>query len=76
MGFLTSSKAAGVLDVRFLLPETPFPTIAGLVQAMESRRAESEGAVRQRIAELELKLLQAMNAMVAKTLRQHMASSL
>ena len=75
-GFLASSKAADVLDVRFLPPEAPFPTIAGLVQAMESRRTESEGAVRKRIAELELKLLQALNAMVAKTLRQHLASSL
>ena len=76
MGFLGSSKAAGVLDVRFLPPGAPFPTIAGLVQAMESRRADAEGAVRQRIAELELKLLQALNAMVAKTLRQQIASSL
>ena len=74
LGFLGSRKAAGVLDVRFLPPESPFPTIAGLVQAMENRRTASEDAIRQRIAELELKLLQALNAMVAKALRHHLAS--
>ena len=73
-GFLGSRKAADVLDVRFLPPDAPFPTIAGLVQAMENRRTTSEGAIRQRIAELELKLLQALNSMVAKMLRQHLGS--
>ena len=75
VGFLQSSKAADVLDVRFLPPGTPFPTIATLVQAMEDRRAESESAVRQRIAEVQLKLLQSLNSMVQNALRQRLARS-
>ena len=74
-GFLESRGATGALDVRFLPPTVPFPTIAGLVQAMESRRADSESTVRQRIAELQLKLLQALNSMVESTLRQRIARS-
>ena len=75
LGFLESRGAAGDLDVRFLSPETPFPRIADLVRAMEGRRAESENTVRQRIAELQLKLLQALNSMVGSALRSHLARS-
>ena len=73
LGFLQSSKAADILDVRFLPPDEPFPTVAGLVRAMESRRAESEQTVRQHIAEIELKLLHALNSMVESALRQRLA---
>ena len=74
-GFLESRSVVGDLDVRFLPPERPFPTIAGLVRAMDDHRAESENNVRQRIAELQLKLLQSLNSIVESTLRQHLAKS-
>ena len=74
-GFLESRKVVGDLDVRFLPPEKPFPTIADLVRAMEDHRAESENMVRQRIAELQLKLLQSLNSIVESTLRTRFAKS-
>ena len=75
VGFLQSRGADGVLDVRFLSPDVPFPTIATLVQATEDRRAESERTVRERIAEVQLKLLHSLNSMVENSLRQRLASS-
>ena len=74
-GFLESRRVVSDLDVRFLPPERPFPTIADLVRAMEDHRAESENMVRQRIAELQLKLLQSLNSIVERTLRTRFAKS-
>merc|ERR1739845_31060 len=75
LGFLATRGVVGGLDVRFLPPQRPFPTIADLVRAMEGRRAESENTVRRRIAELQLKLLQVLNSIVESTLRQHLSRS-
>ena len=75
VGFLQSRRAGGALDVRFLPPAVPFPAIANLVRAMEDRRAESERTVRERIAEVQLKLLHTLNSMVESALRQRLASS-
>ena len=57
------------LDVRLLPLDAPFPTVAGLVGAMEARRSASEGSARQRVAELQLKLLKAINGMVSEAVR-------
>ena len=75
VGFLEARGGAAVLDVRFLPSEVPFPTIADLVRAMEARRAESESTVRQRITEIQLKLLHALNSMVESALRQRFSIS-
>lgn len=74
VGFLELGTLGGSLDVRFLPPEVPFPTVAALVQELEDRRAESESTVRQRIAEVQLKLLQSLNSMVKSALQQRLAS--
>ena len=72
--FLQSGAGRGI-DVRFLPPAAPFPTVAGLVEAMEGRRAQSEDVLRQRVAELQLKLLQALNDKVAEALRHGLGRS-
>ena len=69
------SGAGGSIDVRFLPPAAPFPTVAGLVQAREGRRAQSEDVLRQRVAELQLKLLQALNEKVEEALRRGLGRS-
>ena len=65
----STAAADGDLDVRFLPLDAPFPTVAGLVGAMEARRSASEGSARQRVAELQLKLLKAINGMVSEAAR-------
>ena len=65
----STASAADDLDVRLLPPDGPFPTVAGLVGAMETRRSASEGSARQRVAELQLKLLKAINGMVSEAVR-------
>ena len=72
--FLQSGAGRGIY-VRFLPPAAPFPTVAGLVEAMEGRRAQSEDVLRQRVAELQLKLLQALNEKVAEALRHGLGRS-
>ena len=69
------SGAGGSIDVRFLPPAAPFPTVAGLVQAMEGRRAQSEDVLRKRVAELQLKLLQSLNEKVKAALRRGLGRS-
>lgn len=54
------------VDVRLLPPDGPFPTVAGLVAEMEERRDVVEGRLRQRVAELQLKLVKHMAAIVAQ----------
>jgi len=56
------------LNVRVGASDVPYPTIASLVQDMESRRDTAENLVRQRILELELKLLKAENVMIKDAL--------
>lgn len=53
------------VDVRLLPPDSPFPTVAGLVADMEDRRDVAEDRLRQRILELELRLVKHMGAVVA-----------
>ena len=55
-------------DVRVLPPAEPFATVASLVAEMEGRRDAAEDALRKHIAELEVKLLQRMNGMLAAAL--------
>jgi hypothetical protein len=50
------------LAVRLLPPDEPFPSVAGIVAGMEERRDVAEDGLRQRIAELELKLVKQMRA--------------
>ena len=47
------------LNVRVAASDLPYPTIASLVQDMQTRRDTAENLARQRILELELKLLKA-----------------
>merc|ERR1712166_1494978 len=56
------------LNVRVGASDIPYPTIASLVQDMETRRDTSENLLRQRILELELKLLKAENVMIKDAL--------
>ena len=65
----STAAADDNLDVRLLPLDAPFPTVAGLVGAMEARRSTSEGSARQRVAELQLKLLKAINGMVSEAVR-------
>ena len=52
------------LDVRFSSSSEPFPTIAGLVEAMEARRDASEDQVKRRILAAELRYLRTANELV------------
>jgi len=56
------------LNVRVGASDVPYPTIASLVQDMETRRDTAENLLRQRILELELKLLKAENVMIRDAL--------
>lgn len=70
-GFLSSRQpvlASGLqltTNVRIAASEEPFYTVSSLVEDMERRRDASEELVRKRILELELKLLQAENDLIA-----------
>ena len=55
----------GDLNVR-LSASDAYPTVAELVAEMEDRRAEGEAGLRQRIAEMQLKLLQVLNGFVSQ----------
>jgi hypothetical protein len=55
----------GDLNVR-LSASDAYPTVAELVAEMEDRRAEGEASLRQRIAEMQLKLLQELNGFVSQ----------
>ena len=55
----------GDLNVR-LSASDAYPTVAEMVAEMEDRRAEGESGLRQRIAEMQLKLLQALNGFVSQ----------
>lgn len=56
---------SGDLNVR-LSASDAYPTVAELVAEMEDRRAEGEASLRQRIAEMQLKLLQELNGFVSQ----------
>ena len=56
---------SGDLNVR-LSASDAYPTVAGLVAEMEDRRAEGEASLRQRISEMQLKLLQELNGFVSQ----------
>ena len=64
----SASIEPAVVDVRLLPPDGPFPTVVGLVAGMEARRDAAEDRLRQRIAELELKLVKHMRAVVASAI--------
>ena len=66
-GFLSADHG---LNVRFVA-EDAYPTIAELVGEMEQRRGTAEANVRNRIAEKQLKLLQALNGFASEALRGH-----
>jgi len=57
------------LDVRLSASSVPFPTIAGLVGAMEGRRDASEEHVKQQILAAELRYLHAANGLVRDACR-------
>ena len=65
--FLKEQAAAEppAVDVRLLPPDGPFPTVAGLVADMEGRRDVAEDRLRQRIVDLELRLVKHMGVVVA-----------
>lgn len=52
-------------NVRVSASEEPFQTVASLVEDLERRRDASEDLIRKRLLELELKLLQAENSLIA-----------
>lgn len=58
-------SAGDDLNVR-LSASDAYPTVAELVAEMEDRRAEGEAGLRQRIAEMQLKLLQALNGFASQ----------
>ena len=64
------------LNVRVGSSDVPYPTIAGVAQDMETRRDTAEHLLRQRILELELKLLEAENELVKDALHKAVGSVL
>jgi hypothetical protein len=64
------------LNVRVGSSEIPYPTIAGLAQDMEARRDTAEHLERQRVLELQLKLLEAENAHIKDALQGAVGSFL
>lgn len=70
-GFLSASQpvlSSGLqltTNVRVRAGEEPFQTVAALVEDLERRRDASEELIRKRLLELELKLLQAENNLIA-----------
>jgi len=67
------SRLPDQVNVRVSSSTHGFPRVLDLVQAMEKRRDVAESRGRQRVLELELKLLQAERAMVAEALDQRIA---
>lgn len=61
---LPQSGSQLTTNVRVMASEEPFHTVASMVADVERRRDTSEGMLRTRILELELKLLQAANDIV------------
>ena len=74
-GFLQGMETQGQrlsapeLDVRLSASSEPFPTIAGLVEAMEGRRDTSEEQVKRQILAAELRYLRAANELVRDACR-------
>ena len=68
--FLDKPKQA---NVRVHAAEFSFPTVAALVQELESRRDTSEGLAMARVVQLELRLLKAENDIVKDVLRTSVA---
>jgi hypothetical protein len=64
------------LNVRVGSSEAAYPTIAGLAQDMETRRDTAEHLERQRILELQLKLLEAENEYIKQALQGAIGSFL
>jgi len=69
MGFLEYGVLPRQANVRVLASDVGFPTIAGLVQDAQLHRDASEDAARSAILDLEMKLLQAENEVIAAALR-------
>lgn len=70
--FLTQPiRASGpqlTTNVRIMASEQPFYTVSSMVEGLEGKRDESEDLTRKRLLELELRLLQTQNQMVADKL--------
>jgi len=70
-GLLSAGQPVGAsglqltTNVRVAASEEPFHTVSALVEDMERRRDASEELIRKRVLELELKLLQAENDLIA-----------
>jgi len=69
IGFLEYGVLPRQANVRVLASDVGFPTIAGLVQDAQLHRDASEAAARSAILDLEMKLLQAENEVIAAALR-------
>jgi len=71
IGFLSAGQpilASGhqlTTNVRVMASGEPFYTVASMVEGLERRRDASEDLIRQRLLELELKLLQGVNDLVS-----------
>jgi len=63
-------------NVRIGTSETPYPTVVGLAHDMEVRRNIAEHLLRQKVLELELKLLEAENDLIKQTLEKALGSVL
>ena len=64
------------LNVRVGASDVPYPTIAGVAQDMEARRDSAEHLLRQKVLELELKLLEAENELIKDALHRAVGSLL
>jgi hypothetical protein len=64
------------LNVRVGASDVPYPTVAGVAQDMETRRDTAEHLLRQKVLELELKLLEAENEFVKDALHRAVGSVL
>jgi hypothetical protein len=64
------------LNVRVGASEVPYPTIAGLAQDMETRRDTAENLEKQKILDLERKLLEAENEYIKGALQGAVGSLL
>lgn len=65
---------APVTNVRVMAAEEPFPTVAGMVEDLARKRDKSESSLRQRILELQSKLLRAENRLISDRLDKWMQS--
>ena len=66
---LERSRSSPELDVRLSASSVPFPTVAGLVGAMEGRRDASEELVKQQVLTAQLQYLRTANALVRDACR-------